>query len=60
MLWRAGEEVGSQPFVISAPADGLLMYLKSATYESGDTVLAGWIPLETEEDQDSGVVKLAT
>ncbi|EGG12117.1 uncharacterized protein MELLADRAFT_89372 [Melampsora larici-populina 98AG31] len=42
-------------------ADGLLLCIKSATYESGDTVLAGWVPLlpnESEQENEVGVGRL--
>ncbi|KAI7958916.1 hypothetical protein MJO28_002707 [Puccinia striiformis f. sp. tritici] len=34
------------PYRAIYDCDGLLFYLKSATYESGESVLAGWVPLE--------------
>ncbi|KAH9807863.1 hypothetical protein DFH28DRAFT_1088585 [Melampsora americana] len=42
-------------------ADGLLLYIKSATYESGETVLAGWVPLlpdNSEQGNEVGVGRL--
>ena len=40
--------------------DGLLFYLKSATYESGESVLAGWVPLHVPEENSDvhGISKL--
>ncbi|MBW0466516.1 hypothetical protein O181_006231, partial [Austropuccinia psidii MF-1] len=40
--------------------DGLLFYLQSATYESGETTLAGWVPLQVPaaEATTSGIGRL--
>lgn len=40
---------------VPVSGDGILLYLKSATYEAGETVLAGWIPLHAEADEESAV-----
>ncbi|KAA1108754.1 hypothetical protein PGT21_024104 [Puccinia graminis f. sp. tritici] len=45
---------------INYESDGLLFYLKSATYESGESVLAGWVPLQVLEENSNlhGIAKL--
>lgn len=45
---------------VTYQAEGLLFYLKSATYECGESVLAGWIPLHElhEAPGESGISRL--
>jgi len=44
---------------ISYESDGLLFYLKEATYQSGESVLAGWVPLLPPQDQNSNLLGIS-
>ncbi|KAG0144817.1 hypothetical protein CROQUDRAFT_46745 [Cronartium quercuum f. sp. fusiforme G11] len=62
-LWSPSAQPACQSLEICDEADGILLYLKSATYESGETVLAGWVPLlpsESEQAGEVGVLRLNT
>ncbi|KNZ47157.1 hypothetical protein VP01_663g9 [Puccinia sorghi] len=45
----------AQSLNISYQCDGLLFYLKEATYQSGESLLAGWVPLLPPQDQNSNL-----
>lgn len=55
-VWTPDDHAARQAIEICEEADGLLMYLRSATYESGETVLAGWVPLMPVESEHAGEV----
>lgn len=61
VIARSENNTSSQaPLSINYECDGLLFYLKSATYESGESVLAGWVPLQASQENfnQHGIAKL--